>query len=115
MIVDDMAFMRQMLKLILVDHGFSVICEAENGKEAINMYKNYKPDVVTMDISMPVMDGIEALKGIKGFDMNAKIVMCSAIEQQKIVFEAITAGAKDFVIKPFRSDRVVEALLKAIE
>jgi two-component system chemotaxis response regulator CheY len=114
MIVDDAAFMRMKLKDILEKNGYSVVAEAQNGVEAIEKYKEVRPEIVTMDIMMPEMDGIEALKGIKGIDANAKVVMCSAMGQQGMVMDAIRAGAADFIVKPFDTDRVIKALDKVI-
>jgi two-component system chemotaxis response regulator CheY len=113
LIVDDAAFMRMMLKDILSKQGHEVI-EAENGKDAVEKYKANMPDLVTMDITMPEMDGIQALKAIKGGFANAKVIMCSAMGQQAMVIEAIQSGAKDFIVKPFQADRVVEAVSKAL-
>jgi two-component system chemotaxis response regulator CheY len=114
LLVDDAAFMRMMLKKMLVKEGFEVIGEAENGKEAIEAYKELTPDLVILDITMPIMDGIEALKGIKIENPKANVVMCSAMGQQAMVMEAIKNGAKDFIVKPFKSDRVIESLNKAL-
>lgn len=114
LIVDDAAFMRMMLRDILTKNGFEVVGEADNGKIAVQMYNELKPDVVTMDITMPEMDGIAAVKEIKTADPNAKIVMVSAMGQQAMVIEAIRSGAADFIVKPFQPDRVLEALGKAL-
>ena len=114
LVVDDAAFMRMMLKDILVKNDFEVVGEAENGKVAVTAYQKFKPDIVTMDITMPEMNGIEAVKAIKAFDPESKIVMVSAMGQQPMVIEAIQAGATDFIVKPFQPDRVVEALNKAL-
>ena len=114
LIVDDAAFMRLMLKDVLVKNGFEVVGEAENGSKAIAQYKELKPDLVTLDITMPEMDGITAAKEIMKLDSSACIVMCSAMGQQGMVIEAIQAGAKDFIVKPFQPDRVVAAVKKAI-
>lgn len=114
LIVDDAAFMRMMVKDILVKNGYEVIGEAKNGMEAIELYEKERPDVVTMDITMPVMDGIQAVKQIKAFDPTAKIIMCSAMGQQGMVMDAIKAGARDFIVKPFQADRVLEAIKKVI-
>jgi two-component system chemotaxis response regulator CheY len=114
LIVDDAAFMRMMLRDILAKNGFEVVGEADNGKVAVQMYNELKPDVVTMDITMPEMDGIAAVKEIKAADPNAKVVMVSAMGQQAMVIEAIRAGAADFIVKPFQPDRVLEALGKAL-
>lgn len=113
LVVDDAAFMRMMLKDILTKAGHNVI-EASDGKEAVSLYKDNKPDLVTMDITMPEMDGIQALKEIVAFDSDAKIIMCSAMGQQSMVVESIKSGAKDFVVKPFQQDRVVETVAKVI-
>ncbi len=114
MIVDDAAFMRMMLKDILVKNGFEVVGEAANGLQAIEKYNEVKPDITTMDITMPEMDGISAVKQIKKVDPNAKVIMCSAMGQQAMVIEAIQSGARDFIVKPFQPDRVLEAIRKAI-
>ena len=113
MIVDDALFMRKMLSDILKKEGFEVCAEAENGKDAIDKYQQLKPDVVTMDIVMPKVneiDGIGAVKEIVKTDPKAKIIMVSAMGQHSLVVEAIQAGAKDFVTKPFQPSRVVEAI-----
>ena len=114
LIVDDAAFMRMMLRDILSKNGFEVVGEAENGKVAVQMYGELKPDVVTMDITMPEMDGIAAVQAIKASDPSAKVVMVSAMGQQAMVIEAIRSGAADFIVKPFQPDRVLEALGKAL-
>ena len=113
LVVDDAAFMRMMIKDILLKHGFEVVGEATNGIEAIVRYKELGPDVVTMDITMPDMDGITATREIRRMDPNARIIMCSAMGQQNMVLEAIQAGARDFVVKPFQADRVIDAVKKA--
>jgi len=113
-VVDDAAFMRMMLKDILLKGGFEIAGEATNGAEAIRLYQELKPDLVTMDITMPEVDGIAAVKEIKKIDPNAKVVMVSAMGQQAMVIEAIQAGASDFIVKPFQPDRVLEALKKAL-
>ncbi len=114
LIVDDAAFMRLTIKDIIKNIGFEVAGEAENGKECIKKYKDLEPDLVIMDITMPEMDGIEALKEIRKLDNEANIVICSAMGQQKMVIEAIEAGAKDFIVKPFKENRIKEALNKAV-
>ncbi|NLC54172.1 MAG: response regulator [Firmicutes bacterium] len=115
LVVDDAAFMRMMIKDILKKGGFEVIGEAEDGVKAVEKFKELKPDLVTMDITMPEMDGITAVKEIKKIDENALIIMCSAMGQQAMVIDAIQAGAKDFVVKPFQPDRVLEAVRKVIQ
>ncbi len=114
LITDDALFMRVTLKNILTEHGCEVVGEAANGREAISLYQELKPDLVTMDITMPEMDGISALKGIREIDPEAKIIMCTAMGQKNMVVEAIQAGAKDFIVKPFQPDRVVEAVDKLL-
>ncbi|MGG3893375.1 response regulator [Geobacillus stearothermophilus] len=114
LVVDDAAFMRMMIKDILTKNGHEVVAEAADGRQAVEKYKETRPDIVTMDITMPEMDGITALKEIKKIDSNAKVIMCSAMGQQTMVIDAIQAGAKDFVVKPFQADRVIEAINKTI-
>lgn len=114
LVVDDAAFMRMMIKDVLTKNGFEVIGEAENGLKAIEKYKELGPNLVIMDITMPEVDGIQAVKEIKKIDPNAKIVMCSAMGQQAMVIEAIQAGARDFIVKPFQADRVIEAVRKVL-
>ena len=114
LIVDDAAFMRIMIKNIVTTAGHEVIAEASNGNEAIEFYKQHQPDIVTMDITMPEKDGIQALKEIRQYDPGAKVVMCSAMGQQAMVIDAIQAGAKDFCVKPFQGDRVLEAIGKLV-
>ncbi len=112
LVVDDAAFMRIKLRDILEKNGYEVVGEAENGVEAVQKYKDLSPDVVTLDITMPEMDGVEALKQIKAFDPNASVLMCSAMGQQSMVMDAIRAGALDFIVKPFDTERVIKALDK---
>ena len=114
LVVDDAAFMRMMVKDILTKNGFDVVGEAENGLVAIEKFKEVSPDLVIMDITMPEMDGIQAVKEIKKINSGAKVIMCSAMGQQAMVIEAIQAGAKDFIVKPFQQDRVLEAIEKAL-
>ena len=114
LIVDDAAFMRMMIKDILTKNGYNIAGEAENGAKAVEKYNELKPDLVLMDITMPEMDGIEALKKIKAGDPNAMVIMCSAMGQQAMVIESIQSGAKDFIVKPFQADRVIEAVKKVI-
>ncbi|MBC5635972.1 response regulator [Ornithinibacillus sp. BX22] len=115
LIVDDAAFMRMMIKDILLKNGFEVVGEAQDGLQAIELFNELNPDLVTMDITMPEMDGITALKKIKEQSPAAKIIMCSAMGQQAMVIDAIQAGAKDFIVKPFQADRVIEAIQKALD
>lgn len=114
LIVDDAAFMRMMIKDILSKNGYTVIAEAENGIKAIEKYKEVNPDLVIMDITMPEMDGIQAVKQIKQLNDAAKIIMCSAMGQQAMVIESIQAGARDFIVKPFQAERVIEAVRKVV-
>lgn len=114
LIVDDAAFMRMMIKDILSKNGYEIVGEAQDGKEAVEKYKELQPDLVTMDITMPEMDGITALKEIKEINPDATIIMCSAMGQQAMVIDAIQAGATDFIVKPFQADRVLEAIQKAL-
>ncbi|MGI5838444.1 MAG: response regulator [bacterium] len=113
LVVDDAAFMRMILKNILTAKGFEVI-EAVDGSDAVKKYREHQPDLVTMDITMPEMDGLTAVKEIKKIDPSAKIIMCSAMGQQAMVIEAIQAGARDFIVKPFQPEKVMEAIAKAI-
>lgn len=117
LIVDDALFMRKMLADILKKEGFEIVGEAENGKEAIDKYHQLKPDLVTIDIVMPKMeeiDGVAAVKEIIKNDPRAKIIMVSAMGQHALVVEAIQAGAKDFIVKPFQPSRVVEAIRRVL-
>ena len=112
LIVDDAIFMRKMISDILVENGMEVVGEADTGAKAVEKYTELRPDLVTMDIIMPEMNGIDAVRKVVEFDSKARIVMCSALGQQALVQEAITAGAKDFLIKPFNAARVVEVIAK---
>ncbi len=114
LVVDDAAFMRMMVKEILGKNGFQVVGEAENGLQAIARYQELTPDLVTMDITMPELNGIQAVREIRKLNPNARIVMCSAMGQQAMVIDAIQAGARDFIVKPFQPDRVLEAVRKAL-
>jgi len=114
LICDDAAFMRMMIKDILTKNGYNVVGEAENGAKAVEKYAELKPDLVLMDITMPEMDGIQALKKIKENDSSAMVIMCSAMGQQAMVIEAIQGGAKDFIVKPFQAERVLEAVKKVV-
>ena len=114
LVVDDAAFMRMMVKDILSKNGYEVVGEAENGMKAVEKFAELRPDLVTMEITMPEMDVISAVKAIRTIDPKAKIVMCSAMGQQAMVIEAIQAGARDFIVKPFQADRVLEAVRKAV-
>ena len=112
LVVDDAMFMRTMLKNMLIKNGHKVVGEASDGKEAILKYQELHPDLVTLDITMPEMDGLQAIKEIMKIDSNARVIMCSAMGQQALVIEAIQSGAKDFIVKPFQEDRVLSAISK---
>ncbi|GAB3796849.1 response regulator [Virgibacillus kimchii] len=115
LVVDDAAFLRIMLTNILEKNHYEVVGQAKDGKEAIHMYKELRPDLVIMDLTMPVMDGIEAMKRIIVEDSEAKIIVCSAIGQQKVVVQAIEAGGKDFIVKPFEESRILETVERVLE
>lgn len=113
LIVDDAAFMRTMLRKILTEAGYECV-EAANGHEALQRYAEERPDAVTLDITMPEMDGLEVLRALRATDPTARVVMCSAMGQETLILDAIRGGAVDFVVKPFKADRVQAALAKAI-
>lgn len=113
LVVDDSDFMRIRCRQLLAGAGFQVL-EASNGQEAVERYQQHRPDLVMMDITMPVLDGIAAVKEIRKLDPQAKIVMCSALGQQAMVIEAVKAGARDFIVKPFEPDRVVATVRKLL-
>jgi two-component system chemotaxis response regulator CheY len=115
LVADDASFMREMIREILEPEGFEVVAEAGDGVEAVEMFKEHHPDIVTMDIVMPKKSGIEAVKNIVTLDPGARIVMCSALGQEALVMEALRAGAKDFIVKPFKPDVVVATLRKILE
>lgn len=110
LLVDDAAFMRKMLKETLSKNGYTEISEAVDGADAVQKYGEIAPDLVIMDITMPNMDGLEALKAIRGKDGNANVVMCSAMGQESMVMDAVRSGAKDFIVKPFKPDRVLKTV-----
>jgi two-component system chemotaxis response regulator CheY len=114
LVVDDTAFMRMMVKDVLIKNGYEIAGEAQNGVEAVERFKELSPDLIIMDITMPEKDGISALKEIKKIDPKSKIIMCSAMGQQAMVIEAIQAGAKDFIVKPFQKERFIEAVRKVL-
>ncbi len=113
LIVDDLSFMRNAIREIIESQGFEVAGEAENGEVGVLRYEETRPDVVLMDITMPVLDGIESLRRIIHLDEAARVVMCSALGQQEYIIRAIQFGAKDFIVKPFRPERIVSAVKKA--
>lgn len=114
LIIDDAVFMRTAIKSFLIKNGFEDIVEAQNGLEGLQKYKELRPDVVTMDITMPDMDGLEALKAIIAFDPNAKVIMVTAMGQEVMVKNAIMYGAKSFIVKPFKEDQVVNTIKKLL-
>ena len=114
LVVDDAIFMRKMITDILIGHGMEIVGEADTGSSAVEKYAELKPDLVTMDIIMPEMNGIDAVKSIMAADSQAKVVMCSALGQQALVQDALAAGAKDFLIKPFDPSRVIEVVSKIL-
>lgn len=115
MVVDDAAFMRMMVKNALAQGGYNDVCEAKDGQEAVQMYNEQKPDLVLMDITMPNLDGLEALKQIKAADKDSVVVMCSAMGQESMVIEAIKSGAKDFIVKPFKPERILKTVTGLLE
>jgi two-component system chemotaxis response regulator CheY len=114
LVVDDAAFMRKMVTDALTGGGHEIVGEAANGSEAVQRFQELRPDVMTLDITMPEKDGLTALREIIAVDPGAKVVMCSALGQESKVLESIKLGAKDFVVKPFQADRVVSAIEKAL-
>ena len=114
MIVDDAAFMRTLLKNILFPKGYEIAGEADNGQAAVEKYKELKPDLVTMDIVMPNVNGIEALKKIRELDPNARVIMCTAVGQENMVRAAIMSGAKGYIVKPFQAPKVLEEVQKVL-
>lgn len=115
LIVDDAPFMRRTLAKLFEEKGWEVVGEAGNGKEAVDQFGALQPDIVTMDITMPEMDGITAVKVIVASHPAAKIIMCSAVGQQDMIVDAVKAGAKDFIVKPFQKDRVLAAVESAFK
>ncbi len=115
LIVDDAVLMRSRIREILESAGYDVVGEASNGAEGVEKYAELKPDVVTMDIVMPVMGGLDAVREIVSRDARARIVMCSALGQENLVMEAIQAGAREFITKPFRAERVLEVIGKVVQ
>ena len=114
LVVDDAAFMRKMVSDALNKGGHEVVGEGANGEEAVAQYQELKPELTTLDITMPEKDGLEALREIIALDPNAKVIMCSALGQESKVLEAVESGAKDFVVKPFKPDRILDAAAKAL-
>jgi two-component system chemotaxis response regulator CheY len=114
LVVDDAAFMRMAIKEMLENNGFEVVAEAENGEVGVEKYKEFNPDIVTMDITMPIMSGIDALKAICSYNPNAKVVMVSVMGQDVLVREAIMSGAKSFIVKPYKEEHIVQTLVKIL-
>lgn len=114
LVVDDAAFMRKMLSDTLAKAGHEVVGEAVNGQEGVDQFRALRPDLTTLDITMPEVDGLSALRQILSFDPTARVIMCSALGQESKVLESVKSGAKDFIVKPFNIDRVVEAVTKAL-
>jgi len=115
LVADDASFMRQIIRDILEGEGHEIVAEASDGVQAVEEWKKHQPDVVTMDIVMPRRSGIDAVKGIIELDPKACVVMCSALGQETLVQEALQAGAKDFIVKPFKPDAVLETLRRVLE
>lgn len=115
LIVDDLSFMRTAIREILQNEGIPVAGEAENGRKALQFYYHNPVDLVLLDITMPVMDGIETLEKLKRIDRNARVVMCSAMGQDKYIIRSIQLGARDFIVKPFKAERIISAVKKAID
>ncbi len=114
LVVDDAGFMRKMIQTYLRKAGYTEFVEGEDGAKAVQLYEEEKPDLVLMDITMPNVDGIEALRQIRAKDPNAKVVMCSAMGQESMVMEAIKLGALDFIVKPFKEDRIIQTVTKVL-
>ena len=115
LITDDTAFMRLLLQKILTENGYEVVGEADNGKEAVRLFERHRPDLVTMDITMPILNGVEALKRIRALDPNAQVLMVSAMGQKNMVMQALREGARGFLVKPFEKEKVLQAVAEALE
>ena len=115
LIADDLSFMRMIQKEILTQKGYTVVGEAANGLEAVEKYRSLRPDLVLLDITMPLMNGLEAMRRIFLIDPAARVIMCSALGQQNLIVEAIRAGVKDFIVKPFKPERILSAIAKALQ
>lgn len=115
LLADDLSFMRMVQKEILEKRGYQIVGEATDGIQAVEKYKELKPDVVVLDITMPNMNGLDAMKEIFTIDPDARIIICSALGQQKLIIEAIKAGVKDFIVKPFKPERILSAINKALK
>lgn len=115
LIADDLSFMRMIQKEILTQRGYTIVGEAANGLEAVEKYRTLHPDLVLLDITMPLMNGLEAMRKIFSIDPSARVIMCSALGQQNLIVEAIRAGVKDFIVKPFKPERILSAIEKALQ
>ena len=115
LVADDASFMRMMIREIVEDEGYEVVGEASDGNEVVEMYRELHPDIVTMDIVMPRRSGIDAVREIISFDPSACVVMCSALGQESLVSESLEAGARDFIVKPFKPESVLATLREALE
>ncbi len=113
LVVDDIGMMRRVIREALEGAGVSIVGEAPNGREAVRLYNRLRPQIVIMDITMPVMNGIEALRRIKTLNPNAAVIMCSSMNQQKYIMKSIQLGARDFIVKPFKTERIISAVKKA--
>lgn len=114
-LADDLSFMRMVQREILEEKGYTIVGEASDGIEAIERYETLRPDVIILDITMPNMNGLDAMHRIFDFDKSAKIIICSALGQQQLIVEAIKAGVKDFIVKPFKPERILSAIEKALK
>lgn len=115
LVCDDAAFMRMYIRKIAENNGYEIVGEAENGRVAVNKFKELNPDLVMMDITMPEVTGLEALKSIKDVDSNAKVIICTAMGQQPMIMEAIKYGANDFIIKPFNEEKIISSIKSILE
>jgi len=115
LIADDLSFMRMIQKEILTERGYTIVGEASDGREAVEKFKSLHPDLVLLDITMPNMNGLEAMRKIFSLDPKARVIMCSALGQQNLIVEAIKAGVKDFIVKPFKPERILSAIEKALK
>jgi two-component system, chemotaxis family, chemotaxis protein CheY len=115
LIADDLSFMRMIQKEILTERGYTIVGEAADGREAVEKFKSLHPDLVLLDITMPNMNGLEAMRKIFSLDPKARVIMCSALGQQNLIVEAIKAGVKDFIVKPFKPERILSAIEKALK
>jgi two-component system chemotaxis response regulator CheY len=114
LIADDLSFMRMIQKEILIERGYTIAGEASDGIQAVEQFRTLRPDLVLLDITMPNMNGLEAMRKIFSIDPHARVIMCSALGQQNLIVEAIKAGVKDFIVKPFKPDRILSAVEKAL-